>query len=39
MGQKEITVSAYAGYKGEESPKSFILEGEKIDATETLRVL
>jgi hypothetical protein len=38
MGQREIRVMAYAGYKGEESPRSFILEGEKIDVTEILRM-
>ncbi len=34
MGQREISVIAYSGYKGEECPMSFILEGEKIDVTE-----
>jgi hypothetical protein len=34
MGQREITVVAYAGYKREECPRSFILEGEHIDVAE-----
>jgi hypothetical protein len=38
MGQREISVIAYAGYKGEESPRSFILDGEIIDVTEMLRM-
>lgn len=38
MGTREISVMAYAGYKGEECPRSFILKGETIDVTEVLRM-
>ena len=38
MGQREITVIAYAGHKGEECPRSFILKGEKIEVTEILEM-
>ena len=38
MGQREITVIAYSGYKGEECPRSFILKGETIDVTEVLQM-
>jgi hypothetical protein len=38
MGQREISVVAYSGYRGEECPRSFILDGETIDVTEILRM-
>ena len=38
MTGKEITVIAYAGYKGEERPRSFVLEGETIDVSEVLKI-
>jgi hypothetical protein len=38
MGQREIRVIAYAGYKGKECPRSFILEGKNNDVAEILRM-
>ena len=38
MGQREISVMAYSGYKGEECPRSFILDGEKIDVAAVLKM-
>lgn len=32
----KISVTAYAGYKGEETPKAFSLEGERIHVVEIL---
>jgi hypothetical protein len=34
MPGKNIKVAAYAGYKGEECPRAFIVDGEEIDALE-----
>jgi hypothetical protein len=31
MAARKIEVSCYAGYKGEERPISFLLEGERIE--------
>ncbi len=34
MPDKNIKVTAYAGYKGEESPRAFVVDGEEIVALE-----
>ncbi|OIP64093.1 MAG: hypothetical protein COT35_04315 [Nitrospirae bacterium CG08_land_8_20_14_0_20_52_24] len=36
MGDQEIKVTAYAGYRGEESPMAFVFRGEKINVVEVL---
>ncbi|RPI33191.1 MAG: hypothetical protein EHM54_11045 [Nitrospiraceae bacterium] len=36
MGRREVEVTAYAGYRGEERPVSFVLEGEKIGIAEII---
>lgn len=36
MGLRKIEVTAYAGYKGGEQPRSFVLEGKKISVAEIL---
>ncbi len=37
MSRKKIKVTAYSGYRGEEKPRAFVLEGERIGVLETLR--
>lgn len=32
----QVTVEAYAGYKGEETPRSFILDGVRLSVDEIL---
>ncbi len=34
MQDKRIEVTSYAGYRGEEYPRAFIVDGEEIDALE-----
>lgn len=34
MPDKELFVTTYAGYKGEERPKSFIIEGKTVEVLE-----
>jgi hypothetical protein len=34
MPDKKIKVTAYAGYKGEECPRAFVVDGEEIIAIE-----
>jgi hypothetical protein len=34
---KKLTVVSYSGYKGEEEPRSFSLEGEKIEVLNILK--
>jgi hypothetical protein len=34
MGDEEIKITAYAGYRGEESPIIFVFRGEKINVAE-----
>jgi hypothetical protein len=36
MWSEEIEVVAYAGYRDEESPRSFLLQGKKIEITRTI---
>lgn len=36
MPEETINVTAYAGYRGEESPRSFMLHGKRIAVTEVL---
>ena len=31
MAEKPVEVSAYSGYRGEESPRAFILGGKRIE--------
>jgi len=31
MAEKPVEVSAYSGYRGEESPRAFILDGKRIE--------
>jgi hypothetical protein len=38
MTDKKIQVTAYAGYRGEESPRSFILNDKKIDVIKILNM-
>jgi len=33
---KQVTVTAYAGYRGEEQPRSFILAHDRIDVIEVV---
>lgn len=37
MHEEKIEVSAYSGYRGEESPKAFICRGRHITAVEILK--
>ena len=34
MKGKQVTVSAYSGYRGEEQPRSFILDHDRIEVIE-----
>jgi hypothetical protein len=36
MGCRKVGVAAYAGYRGEERPIFFVLEGEKIGIVEII---
>ncbi len=36
MERRKVEVTAYAGYRSEERPSSFVLEGEKIGIAEVL---
>src|SRR5690348_7894299 len=36
MDSSHLTVDAYAGYKGEETPRSFTLDGRKLDVREVV---
>lgn len=36
MPEGRIVVDAYAGYRGEESPRSFLLDRERIEVREIL---
>ena len=36
MRCRKVEVTAYAGYRGEERPISFVLEGEKIGISEII---
>jgi hypothetical protein len=35
---KKVKVSSYSGYKGDETPRSFIIEGESVEILEVLRM-
>ncbi len=37
MPDKEVSVAAYAGYKGGERPKSFIVDGKTIEILEIVK--
>jgi hypothetical protein len=34
---KRLTVVSYSGYKGEEEPRSFFLEGDRIEVLDILK--
>lgn len=36
MDSPHLTVDAYAGYKGEETPKAFTLDGRKLQVREVV---
>lgn len=36
MERRKVEVTAYAGYRSEECPRSFVLEGEKIGIAEII---
>ncbi|NWF52593.1 MAG: hypothetical protein HXY47_05865 [Nitrospirae bacterium] len=38
MSEEKIEVDAYSGYKGEEIPRSLVLNNEKILVTQILRM-
>ena len=38
MSDEKIEVVAYSGYRGEEGPRSFILNNEKIEVIQILRI-
>ena len=38
MPPEPITVSAYSGHRGEETPRTFFLHGQRIDVVEVLRM-
>ncbi|MEW6409565.1 MAG: hypothetical protein AB1488_05570 [Nitrospirota bacterium] len=38
MNSTHIEVISYSGYRGEESPKAFILHGESIEVIEILKM-
>jgi len=38
MTVKKIKVIAYSGHKGEESPRAFFIDGEKIEIVEVLKM-
>lgn len=33
MKERRISVTAYSGFRGEEKPRSFVLEGERIEVS------
>jgi hypothetical protein len=37
MFEEKIEVIAYSGYRGEETPKTILLRGERIDVIEVLK--
>ena len=37
MADRKIEVACYAGHKGDERPKSFLLNGETIEVTSIVR--
>jgi hypothetical protein len=37
MADRRIEVSSYSGGKGEESPRSFVLDGERIEVLSLVR--
>ncbi len=36
MPDKPIQVTAYSGYRGEESPRSFLIEGKRVEVRKVL---
>lgn len=38
MPNERIGVITYSGYRGEETPRSFIFQGKKIEVSEILRM-
>jgi hypothetical protein len=38
VSEKKIEVSSYAGHRGEERPRSFVLEGERIEVLSVVRM-
>jgi len=38
MPNETIGVITYSGYRGEETPRSFIFEGKKIEVSEIIRM-
>ena len=36
MAEEKIRVDAYSGYRGEETPREFILHGKKVEVLEVL---
>jgi hypothetical protein len=38
MADKKIEVASYSGGKGEESPRSFVLDGERIEILSLVRM-
>jgi hypothetical protein len=36
MSEKPIEVSAYSGYRGEESPRAFIMDGKRTEVRKVL---
>ncbi len=36
MAEEKIEVVAYSGYRGEETPKEFVLHGRKVEGIEVL---
>jgi hypothetical protein len=38
VADKRITVSSYSGERGEESPRAFVLDGEKIEVLSLVRM-
>ena len=37
MSKEKIEVIAYSGYRGEETPRTILLHGERIEVSEILR--
>lgn len=38
MAGRKIEVVSYSGYKGEEYPRSFVIDGKKIEVIEIMRM-
>ncbi len=36
MPDKQIQVTAYSGYRGEESPRSFMVEGKRVEVRKVI---